>query len=140
MAILKMILIIVFLIAAFAITVVVLLQEGKSAGLGSLGGAANSDSYWDKNKKHTLEGKFERWTKIMAGVFVLAAFILMLMPNNTSSSSVQPSATATTEVTASPEATDNTGATTAPTTEATDNAAEADNKTEEASPSPSPAQ
>lgn len=134
MAILKMILIIVFLIAAFAITVVVLLQEGKSAGLGSLGGAANSDSYWDKNKKHTLEGKFERWTKIMAGVFVLAAFILMLIPNNTSSSSVQPSATAsseaTTEEAASPEATDSAEAT----TEATDNA------TEEASPSPSPAQ
>ena len=134
MAILKMILIIVFLIAAFAITVVVLLQEGKSAGLGSIGGASNSDSYWDKNKKHTLEGKFERWTKIMAGVFVLAAFILMLIPNNTTSSSVQPSATVTTEATASPEATDNAGATTAPTTEATDNA------TQEASPSPSPAQ
>ncbi len=132
MAILKMILIIVFLIAAFAITVVVLLQEGKSAGLGSIGGAANSDSYWDKNKKHTLEGKFERWTKIMAGVFVLAAFILMLIPNNTSSSSVQPSATAT----ASAEATDNAGATTAPTTEATDNA----NAEASASPSASPAQ
>ena len=135
MAILKMILIIVFLIAAFAITVVVLLQEGKSAGLGSIGGAANSDSYWDKNKKHTLEGKFERWTKIMAGVFVLAAFILMLMPNNTNASNaqiVQPSASA------SVEATDNAGASTAPTTEATDNADASASPSAE--PSASPAQ
>lgn len=134
MAILKMILIIVFLIAAFAITVVVLLQEGKSAGLGSIGGAANSDSYWDKNKKHTLEGKFERWTKVMAGVFVLAAFILMLIPNNTNASNgvVQPSATASTE------ATDNAGASTAPTTEATDNADASASPSAE--PSASPAQ
>ena len=68
MVTLRMILIIVFLIAAIAMTVIVLLQEGKSAGLRSIGGATNTDSYWDKNKKHSLEGKFERWTKIMAGV------------------------------------------------------------------------
>ena len=112
MATLRMILIIVFLIAAIAMTVVVLLQEGKSAGLGSIGGATNADSYWDKNKKHSLEGKFERWTKIMAGVLVLSAFIIMLIPNKSSSNAeiVQPTATATAEATdsagasASPEA------------------------------------
>ena len=114
MATLRMILIIVFLIAALTITVVVLLQEGKSAGLGAMGGTTNNDSYWDKNKKHSLEGKFERWTKMMAGIFVLTAFIIMLIPNQSSSKAevVQPSPTATVEATdnanaeasASPEA------------------------------------
>ncbi len=105
MATLRMILIIVFLIAALVMTVVVLLQEGKSAGLGSIGGATNTDSYWDKNKKHTLEGKFERWTKIMAGVLVLSAFIIMLIPNKSSSNVelVQPTATASTEATGNVE-------------------------------------
>lgn len=110
MATLRMILIIVFLIAALVMTVVVLLQEGKAAGLGSIGGATNTDSYWDKNKKHTLEGKFERWTKIMAGILVLSAFIIMLIPNKSSSNVeiVQPTATA------SVEATDSAGASTSP--------------------------
>ncbi len=82
MATLRLILIVIFLIAAIAITVVVLLQEGKSAGLGSMGGGntGGGESYWDKNKKNSLEGKFEKWTKIMAGVLVGAAFILMFIP------------------------------------------------------------
>ncbi|MDF2615239.1 MAG: secG [Clostridia bacterium] len=80
MAIAKIVITIIYLIAALAIITVVLLQEGKSAGLGSIGGGANSsNSYWDKNKKHSLEGKFERWTKITAAIFVLLALILMLM-------------------------------------------------------------
>ena len=79
MAILKIILIVVFLIAALAVTVIVLLQEGKSAGLGSMAGSAGNDSYWDKNKKYSLEGKFEKWTKIMAGLLVVSALGIMLL-------------------------------------------------------------
>lgn len=85
MAVLRMVLIGIFLIAAFAIIVIVLLQEGKSAGLGSLNGSSDNNTYWDKNKKHSLEGKFEKWTKITAGIFVLAAFALMFIPNQASS-------------------------------------------------------
>lgn len=80
MATAKIIITVIYLIAAIAIITVVLLQEGKSAGLGSLGGSSsNSNSYWDKNKKHSLEGKFERWTKITAAIFVLFALALMLL-------------------------------------------------------------
>lgn len=82
MAMLRILLIIIFLIAAAAVTVIVLLQEGKSAGLGSMtGSAGGGNSYWEKNKKHSLEGKFEKWTKITAIVFVLTAFLIMLIPN-----------------------------------------------------------
>ena len=82
MTMLRILLIIIFLIAAAAVTVIVLLQEGKSAGLGSMtGSAGGGNSYWEKNKKHSLEGKFEKWTKITAIVFVLTAFLIMLIPN-----------------------------------------------------------
>ena len=44
MAVLKTILMIAFIIICLAITVIILLQEGKSAGLGSLSGQS-TDSY-----------------------------------------------------------------------------------------------
>lgn len=78
MEILKTALTGIYVLAALAIIVVVLLQEGKSAGLGSAF-ATNQESYWSKNKKHTLEGKFERWTKITAGMFVVLAIVLTLI-------------------------------------------------------------
>ena len=78
---LRILLIIIFLIAATAVTIIVLLQEGKSAGLGSMTGSTGGNSYWEQNKKHSLEGKFERWTKITAIIFVLSAFLIMLIPN-----------------------------------------------------------
>ena len=81
MEILKTVITVLFVIAALAIIVVVLMQEGKSAGLGSLSGT-NNDSYWEKNKKNSLEGKFERWTKITAGLFVVFALVLMLLQSN----------------------------------------------------------
>ena len=81
MAALKVIITAVYLIAAVAIIGIVLMQEGKSAGLGSLSGSGGSsgDSYWGKIKGRSLEGKLEQWTKIAAGLFLLMALILMLI-------------------------------------------------------------
>ncbi len=81
MTIAKIVLTVIYVIAALAIITVVLLQEGKSAGLGSLGGGTNgsNNSYWDKNKKHSLEGKFERWTKLTAALFIILAVALMVL-------------------------------------------------------------
>ena len=82
MSVLKMIITAVYLIAAVAIIGIVLMQEGKSAGLGSLTGAGSSsggDSYWGKIKGRSLEGKLERWTKITAGLFIGTAILLMLI-------------------------------------------------------------
>lgn len=116
MAILRILFLILFLVAALAVTIVVLLQEGKSAGLGSIGGTSHSgDSYWNKNRKHSLEGKFEKWTKITACVFVFAAFVLMfIMPSNSSNITnygtpaeiVQPIESAGTDEAVTPDATE----------------------------------
>ena len=48
MGVLRVILTVIFVIDCIALTVAVLMQEGKSQGLGSIAGAA--DSYWGKNK------------------------------------------------------------------------------------------
>ena len=58
MAVLKTVLTVVFIIICIALTVIILLQEGKSAGLGAISGAA--DTYWGKNKGRSMEGKIGR--------------------------------------------------------------------------------
>ena len=48
MQIIKIILSVIFIIDCIALTVVVLMQEGKQQGLGAIAGAA--ETYWGKNK------------------------------------------------------------------------------------------
>ena len=69
------ILLILYIIDCIALTVVVLMQEGKQAGLtGAISGAA--DTYWGKNKGRSMEGKLVTFTKILAVLFVIIAIIL----------------------------------------------------------------
>ncbi len=77
MAVLKTILMIVFIIVCVAIAVIILLQEGKSAGLGSLSGQS-SDTYWSKNKGRSKEGIMVRITTALVVLFFVLAIILNL--------------------------------------------------------------
>ena len=54
---LKTILSVIFVLICLALTVIVLLQEGKSQGLGAIGGMA--ETYWGKNKGRSMEGTLE---------------------------------------------------------------------------------
>ena len=63
MEILRTILTVIFAIDCIALTVVVLMQEGKSQGLGAIAGAA--DTYWGKNKGRTMEGGLVKATSVM---------------------------------------------------------------------------
>ena len=74
MAILKTILTVVFILICLALTVIILLQEGKSAGLGAIAGAA--DTYWGRNKGRSMEGGLVRATTIMAVLFFILAAVL----------------------------------------------------------------
>ncbi|MBQ8638141.1 MAG: preprotein translocase subunit SecG [Lachnospiraceae bacterium] len=73
---LRIILTIIFMIDCVLLTVTVLMQEGKSAGLGSLAGLA--ETYWGKNKGRAMEGNLEKATMIFAIVFLVLAVILNL--------------------------------------------------------------
>lgn len=70
----------VLILASVIITIVVLLQEGRSSNLsGVIGGS--SDSYGGKSKGMTNEKKLERITKwliLLFFVIVLAAFLVFL--------------------------------------------------------------
>lgn len=74
MSVIRWILTIVFIIDCIGLTVIVLMQEGKSAGLGTISGAA--DSYWGKNKGRSMEGKMVTITKVMAVLFIVLAVVL----------------------------------------------------------------
>lgn len=74
MATLKTILTVVFIIVCIAITILVLMQEGKSQGLGAISGAA--ESYWGKNKGRSMEGLLVKLTKFCAVLFIGLAIVL----------------------------------------------------------------
>ena len=67
---------IVFILICIALIEVVLMQEGKSAGLGALTGQA--DSYVRKNHGRTREGRLERATVILGVLFFVIAIGLEL--------------------------------------------------------------
>ncbi|MDD6215433.1 MAG: preprotein translocase subunit SecG [Roseburia sp.] len=74
MAILKTILTVIFIIISLALTVIILMQEGKSAGLGAISGAA--DTYWGKNKGRSMEGMLVKITRVLVVLFVVIAAVL----------------------------------------------------------------
>ena len=76
MAVLKIVIQILFILICIALTVLVLMQEGKSAGLGAISGAA--ETYWGKNKGRSMEGKLVKITKYLAIGFMLFSIILNL--------------------------------------------------------------
>ena len=76
MQILRTILTILFVIDCIALTVVVLMQEGKSQGLGAIAGAA--DTYWGKNKGRSMEGGLVKATTVMGALFFVLAVVLNL--------------------------------------------------------------
>ena len=65
---------IIFVLACIALVVLVLSQQGRDAGLGTIGGMG--DTYWSKNKARSMEGKLVLFTKILAVVFFVVAAVL----------------------------------------------------------------
>lgn len=76
MAALKIIVEIIYVLVCIALIVLVVMQEGKQAGLGAISGVA--DTYWGKNKARSVEGKLELFTKICAALFIVLSLILLL--------------------------------------------------------------
>ena len=72
MDILKIIITVLFVIDCIGLAIVVLMQEGKSQGLGAISGMA--DSYWGQNKGRSMEGTLVKGT--MAILFIVLAIVL----------------------------------------------------------------
>jgi len=77
MEILRLIVTIAYVLICVGLVVVVLMQEGKSAGLsGAINGVA--DTYWGKNKGRSMEGALNKLTKVLAVLFIVISLVLNL--------------------------------------------------------------
>lgn len=65
----------VTLIAAIALIIVVILQEGNSKGVGVVSGGA--DTFFSKNKARSIDAFLSRWTKF----FAIGFFVLIIVMN-----------------------------------------------------------
>ncbi len=76
MGVLRIILTIIYILICVALILLLLMQEGKAAGLGAISGAA--ETYWGKNKGRSMEGKLVKITTGLAVGFMVLAVILNL--------------------------------------------------------------
>ena len=77
MTILKYVLMVLFVLVCIIATVLVLMQEGRSQGLGAIAGAA--ETYWGKNKGRSMEGGLVRGTIIMGVIFFVLSVVLNII-------------------------------------------------------------
>ena len=78
MTTLELILTIIQLISGLAVTVIVLMQSGKSAGLsGAIAGGA--ETFLSKGKAKTLDAKLAKETKWFGLVFVVLTLVLTVL-------------------------------------------------------------
>ncbi len=67
----------IYLVVAVVLTVIVLFQEGKDPRDSAIMGGS-SDTFFGKNKAHTMEGMMEKLTSVFAVVFFLLSIVLSL--------------------------------------------------------------
>ncbi|MBQ7174458.1 MAG: preprotein translocase subunit SecG [Lachnospiraceae bacterium] len=68
---------VIYVLLGVALAGVILMQEGNTQGLGSIGGMA--DSYWGKNKGRSMEGALEKFTKFGTAAFMIIALLLNIL-------------------------------------------------------------
>lgn len=67
---------VLYILICIALIIVIVLQEGKSAGLGTISGAA--ETYWGKNKGRSMEGGLVRITQVLTALFFIISLLLNL--------------------------------------------------------------
>jgi len=78
MNVIRIILSIILGIDCLALIVLVLMQQGKTAGLsGAIAGGA--ETFFGKKKASSMEGKMLLYTKITAAVFMVLAVVLAIL-------------------------------------------------------------
>ena len=71
---LRIVINIIFILVCVALTVLVLMQEGKNNGLGALTGS--SDTYWSKNKGKSKESVLKKVTVVLGVLYFALALVL----------------------------------------------------------------
>ncbi len=76
MKVLEYITIILYLLDCVGLIILVLMQEGKTGGLGALTGA--TDTYYSKNKGRTVEGTLKKLTIALSVIFIVLSVVINL--------------------------------------------------------------
>ncbi len=76
--IMKTALIILQIVVSIALVLIVLFQEGKSAGLsGTIAGGA--ETFFGKNKGRSIDGLLKKLTAVLAVVFLVTSVLLSIL-------------------------------------------------------------
>jgi len=74
--VMKTLLIIIYAIVAVVLTILTLAQTKEDSGVSGTIVGGSSDSFYDKNKGRTKEGKLKRLTIILGVAFIILAIVL----------------------------------------------------------------
>jgi preprotein translocase subunit SecG len=67
----------ILFVTSIVLIIIVLMQEGRSDGLGAIAGGA--ETFLGKNKGRTMEDKLVKITKIVAGTFFVLSLLATLI-------------------------------------------------------------
>jgi len=76
--VMKTLLIIIYAIVAVILTILTLTQSKEDSGVSGTIVGGSSDSFYDKNKGRTKEGKMKRLTIILGVAFIILAILLSI--------------------------------------------------------------
>ena len=79
MEVVLIILKILLALCCIGVVAVVLMQDSNSDGLSGVIGGGNSDSFFGKNKGHTMQAKLSKLTVILAIVFAVLVIAVDLI-------------------------------------------------------------
>ena len=74
---LRIIITIVYILICIGLAVIILMQDGKQAGLGSLTGQS---TFWEKNKGRSKEGRLVKFTYLLSALFFIISLLLSMHP------------------------------------------------------------
>ena len=69
------------MLICLALMVLILMQEGKNAGLGGGIAGGYSQTYVGKHRKDTPEGKMQRYTAFLVAALFVVALLLNVLAN-----------------------------------------------------------
>lgn len=78
MSTIEIILGVVLIVLAVAVTLVVLFQEGHQKSMGAITGSGG-DTFLTKHKSRSIDAFLERWTRIISIGFFLAVILVNVM-------------------------------------------------------------
>ncbi|MBR4209530.1 MAG: preprotein translocase subunit SecG [Verrucomicrobia bacterium] len=71
--------VVLLVLVSIALVAFIIMQKGKKAGLGALGGAASADTFWSQNKSRSKEGRLDLITKCLFAAFMVLALLVGIL-------------------------------------------------------------